>query len=113
MAGTVVAGMRVARRMRDFMARCLDRRRFWPRVGLLCVIVVRLVDRIEWRQRMRWIGNIVLLPYPLFFLTPTPLDAVAALFAIYAAPGTRVVLNAMRSNRREVRWNGFMWEDWP
>lgn len=43
----------------------------------------------------------------------TPYAAVAALFAIYTTPGTRVVLNAKRSNEREVRWNGFMWEDAP
>lgn len=23
----------------------------------------------------------------------------------------RIIINAMRNNRREVRWNGFMWED--
>ena len=39
----------------------------------------------------------------------TPFDAVAALFAIYTAPGALVV----RPDRREVRWNGFMWEDAP
>lgn len=41
----------------------------------------------------------------------TPNKAVDSLFKIYTDLGVHVVLNAYGKDRREVRWNGFMWED--
>lgn len=41
----------------------------------------------------------------------TPEMAVESKWAWAINPNHYLVINAMRDNRRAVRWNGFMWED--
>lgn len=41
----------------------------------------------------------------------SPDKAIRALFAIYAAEGAQIVLDAFRDNKRMVTWVGFMWRD--
>ena len=42
---------------------------------------------------------------------PTPEGAIDAAFAQYANPSERVIVDAYGPKRREVQWNGYMWED--